>query len=91
MSAHEVDVALDAAVDNLNLFYAADTGFPPGVVVDYLLIYATRRYDEDGDAVTAYGTCWPSDQRTSHYAGLGLLEYAKAKITRQLFDQGSTE
>ncbi len=85
----ETDAAakeLDAIVDRLNVAFSERDLEDVGVVVDFLLVYATRRYDEDGDALTAYGTCWPSDGRTSHYAGLGLLEYAGEKIRRQLFD-----
>lgn len=85
-STKAVDVALDNCVDDLNRAYSERDLENVGVVVDYILVYATRRYDEEGDAVTAYGTVWPSDQRTSHYAGLGLLEYAREKIKRQLFD-----
>lgn len=84
MGLEVVDAKVDQVVDELNVAYSEDTGFSPGIVVDYILIYATRRYDDDGKPLTAYGLQWPGDNRTSHYAALGLIEYAAEKIRRGL-------
>lgn len=85
------DGALEEALEALNRAYAAEADCEPGILVDYIVLYATRRYDEDGDPLTAYGMQWPSDSRTSHYAALGLLDYAREKIKRALFDTEDDE
>jgi hypothetical protein len=87
----EADRAIDEAVEAANQAHAAEAGLEPGIVVDYLVLYTTRRYDEDGDPLTGYGIQWPSDSRTTHYAALGMLMYAQTKITRQLFDDGNDD
>lgn len=87
----KVDRALDEAIEHINLAYAADADMTPGVVVDYICVYAVRSFDDDGDPTTAYGISWPSDNRTSHYAALGLIEYARENIKRRLFGDGSDD
>ena len=82
----EAEKALDDALDLINNAWAEQAGDRAGVVVDYLLLYAVRAYDDEGDPLTRYGMQWPADKRTPHYAALGLVEYARENIKRSMFD-----
>jgi hypothetical protein len=58
----------------------------PGIVIDYLVVYAVRSFNEDGETTTRIGITWPHDGRSSIHAGLGLLDYAQTRIRKQLND-----
>lgn len=86
MSAEQAALVLLAdAVDAL----AAANLDRPGIVVDFVCVYAVRTFDDEGEAETTILTSFPHDGRTPYYAALGLLEYASGRIhswARNQFD-----
>jgi hypothetical protein len=55
----------------------------PAVLTEYLVITSQRRWDEDGDAITAVGVIFREDNVPLHNA-LGLVEYVGAQMRRQI-------
>ncbi|MGA8330436.1 MAG: hypothetical protein WB777_14205 [Mycobacterium sp.] len=78
------DAALDAAVEEISRAYGSRNGNRPGIVTDFIVVYATTAFDEEGDKTTSIGISWPTDGRTAFHHGIGLLEYAKARITSEI-------
>lgn len=59
---------------------AKRAGLEPGVVTDFIFIYALRYFDGDGDAIERVGYVFPNDGRGSFHGALGMIDYAKTRI-----------
>jgi hypothetical protein len=47
-----------------------------GVLTEWTVIFATQRYDEDGDGITQVGTILPDGGNVPYHRLMGLLDYA---------------
>jgi len=55
----------------------------PGVVTDYVLVYAAQRWDDEGQQATAIGYAYPPDGQP-FYRTLGLLDQFTASLRRRV-------
>lgn len=78
------DLKLEDAVETLIDAYRAEDGQPPGVLVDYLVITAEMRVDDDGEHATLYGLHSGPGYSPLHRS-LGLLEAARSAIVSEEF------
>jgi hypothetical protein len=56
-----------------------------GVLTEWVIVYATQRYDEDGDGITQIGTILPDGGGGVPYHRLmGLLDYALTRCRAEV-------
>lgn len=55
------------------------TDSEPGIVTDYVLIYATQRFDDDGGTSSALGYAYPNGNQAT-YRTLGLIDCMRTLI-----------
>lgn len=72
---------LEEAIEEVGRLEGAE-----GVITEWVIAYATQRYDEDGDAVNQVGTMVPhGGGHLPYHRMMGLLDYAltmcRAEIT----------
>lgn len=78
------DNALRDAVMRVAEVYADDT-IAGWVLTDYLLVYATQGWDDEGDASSAVGTAVDADT-SPIYRLLGLADVAATRYRAMLLD-----
>lgn len=66
---------LEAAIDVVTRL----EGFE-GVLVEWVIVAASQRYDDDGDGITQVGIVVPDSGHVPYHRTMGLLDYA---LTRQ--------
>jgi len=60
-----------------------------GVIVEWVLVYATQRYDSDGDGITQVGTLLPDGGgQVPYHRMMGLLDYALTRCRAEVADDG---
>lgn len=74
MSVEAAEKQLKDAVEALNVARAQDAGEAPGVVSEYTLIYAVKRFDDDGDVTTRIA--WSFSEAGAWHQSVGLVKYA---------------
>jgi hypothetical protein len=63
---------LEEAIEDVGRLEGAE-----GVITEWVITYATQRYDEDGDAVNQVGTMVPhGGGQLAYHRMMGLLDYA---------------
>ncbi len=75
----EADDDLTRAVERVIGLY--DNDGEHWVTTDYMVIAAQRRYDDDGDPLTAVAIAYRDGDVPIHHA-LGLVEYARARLVK---------
>jgi hypothetical protein len=65
--------ALQAALEAHNRAWSP-AGADPGLLVDWVVVTQTTRFDDDGDRISAYGLIFAGGQMDEHRA-VGLLDY----------------
>lgn len=55
-----------------------------GVITEWTVVYATQRYDEDGDGLTQIGTLVPGDGNLPYHRLMGLLDYALTRCRAEI-------
>jgi hypothetical protein len=58
-----------------------------GVLVEWVVVAASQRYDEDGDGITQVGTLLPDGGGSvSYHRLMGLLDYALTRCRKVVAD-----
>lgn len=73
---------ISEGVETLNTALATEADEPIGLLAEYVLIYAVKNYDEDGELATRIG--WTFSDDGSWHQSLGLVEYAKDRWLRRI-------
>lgn len=56
-----------------------------GVLTEWVIVYATQRYDEDGDGISQVGTLLPDGGgHVPYHRMMGLLDYALTRCRAEV-------
>lgn len=55
-----------------------------GIIVDWTVLVATQDFDEEGVGVTAVGYLLPPDRSMPWHRVLGLIDFAKTMIRKEI-------
>lgn len=75
------DEALDAAVNACRDAYVEGTA--KGIITEYLVLYASRSWDSDGEPLTAIGRLNSEPGAPLHHQ-LGMLDYVAAEFRHRI-------
>lgn len=57
-----------------------------GVLTDWTAVYATQRYDSDGDSLSQIGRLTPGGSGIPYHRVMGLLDYALTRCRAEVAD-----
>lgn len=70
---------LEEAIDDVTRLEGAD-----GVRTEWILVFATQHYDDDGDGLTQVGTVLPDSGHVPYHRSMGLLDYALTRMRAEI-------
>jgi hypothetical protein len=80
----EVYQRLEDAIEACARFEGAS-----GVLTDWTAVYATQRYDGDGDTLSQIGRLTPGGTGVPYHRVMGLLDYALTRCRAEVADDGA--